>query len=231
MASLAVGCGGDDTDDSAEGTTTTTNVADGTPSDDTTQNTGVDDETGTGDMEGVTEEDDPCVTEMATSGTDGPSGKMDVETAFIESGDDGTVTGVMASYALEDATQDGPSVPGDDVQVPDDELLYVFELELDDPSAGLEGGSLFVEEGVDAETVQDATSDQAEERGTLVDHRLRHGSEEIELADTVIEILEVQDDRVCGFVGASVTDITEVTTVTGRFAIDRAEAMEAGAEG
>src|SRR5690606_30652765 len=108
VAFLAVGCGDDDDSGNAPGddgvtTSSDTSVAGTAP--DAARD---EDETGTAGMEGVTEEDNPCVTELTVQGTAEEAGVLDIQTAFAEETGEGTLRLAFASFDYTSGAQGGP---------------------------------------------------------------------------------------------------------------------------
>lgn len=210
LALVAIGCGDDSSDDATTTTeATSTSVAGTEPAD------GLEgDETGAALDEGLTEADDPCVTELTAQGMASNAGVLDVQHATAERTDEGTMRLTFASYDYESTNGGGPGEEAPDVA--EGEFLYVLDLQLEDASGDFQSGTVFMTEGSES-TVEEGTADRATIAGTIVIHGLWQGSELPELGDTYVELLEVEDGQICGAIGVDVSELTDVATVTGRF--------------
>lgn len=223
LALVLAACGGGDEDRSEQPATgrSTTTVEGPAATDD--------DEGPAG--SGTSAPDDPgdgCTDDLVVAGSDGVDGPVEVATAITDDGPhpanttdaDGTLSMALATYELEADPQFGLSIPVGVPGVPAGELIYVVTLALDDPEGVIAVGDTFA----------DATGEDTGAAGRIANHGLYSGTAGRinPLGQTTIEITTLTDEQVCGTITAvGETELQSFPTLTGTFAADRLQALEA----
>lgn len=216
-ALLLTGCSGSDGD-----------ATDTDPPEDTVTTTAPDDDADTVPQQVPEEPTDDCVNDLVVTGSEADDGPVAVVTAITDDGphpantvdSDAILSGAVATYALEPDPQFGLSIPVGVPEVPDDGLIYLFTLTLDDTAGTIAAGATFTDA---AEGTEDAD-------GRIANHGLYSGaSGRINpLGPTTIEINEIDDEWVCGTItSVGRTDIQTFPTLNGTFAAERIQALEA----
>lgn len=154
-------------------------------------------------------------------------GEIDVVTAWADGGphpdntvtvDDTNLELMIADYEYPKDPQFGYSIPVGIPDVPDGNLVLVFDVSTD--SDLIEDGQEFVE----------STSTESAD-GTITNYGYFAGSERLLASGTVLTITSITDEVVCGTLASETSTSTQqFVGIEGTFRADRIQALEAAEE-